>query len=407
MHKVETMKKLFLAFAAAATLGGGMLPAGMALAQPAAQAADEYVLSPEDVIEVTVRNHPDLNKAGAILPNGRFTYPEIGEITAAGKTPAQLAAEIQKAVDRTRNQAVVVVSIVQFHPMKVSVIGSAVTKPGQYDLRSNYRLLDLVALAGGVTSKPHLTTGRLLRPNGQTVPIHFAKAMAQPDGDANLKVSVNDVVLLDQVDPSTNKVYVTGQVVNPSAFDLLEGTNLRSLVLAAGGETKEAGMAAAYVIRGDKQVPVDLRPSLIEGQPDAAVTGFQLQAGDVLHIPKVTGRYGVLGSVSQSRYFLMPEKQQVTVLDAIQSAVPSSQADLAKAVLMRQTAPGKSPELIPINIEQMFKKDKNGNPLAQNVLLKPEDVVYIPTKSQSSGGALQQGLSIASVLGILGFRFFK
>lgn len=70
----------------------------------------DYVLGVDDVIEISVADHPELTKQLQIMPDGKIAYIEVGEIQAAGKTPAALAADLKTALERGRNNVQVVVS---------------------------------------------------------------------------------------------------------------------------------------------------------------------------------------------------------------------------------------------------------------------------------------------------------
>src|SRR5689334_14501106 len=50
----------------------------------------DYIIGPEDVLEITVWRNQDLSKQVAVRPDGRISLPLLGEVTAVGKTPAQL-----------------------------------------------------------------------------------------------------------------------------------------------------------------------------------------------------------------------------------------------------------------------------------------------------------------------------
>src|SRR5579862_6096458 len=66
-----------------------------------AVADKDYLLGIDDVIEVTVTNHDDLDRTLTILPNGKINYPGVGEITAAGRTSRAVAEEIRAELDKT------------------------------------------------------------------------------------------------------------------------------------------------------------------------------------------------------------------------------------------------------------------------------------------------------------------
>jgi hypothetical protein len=85
-------------------LGLGCAPRISTTVQAKAAAArvveDKYQLGPEDVIEISVWKEPDLTKQVAIRPDGKISYPFIGEVQAAGKTVKQLREEISKRLEK-------------------------------------------------------------------------------------------------------------------------------------------------------------------------------------------------------------------------------------------------------------------------------------------------------------------
>ena len=54
----------------------------------------EYIIGPEDLLEITVWRNQDLSKTVAVRPDGRISMPLIGDVAAVGKTPSQLTEEI-------------------------------------------------------------------------------------------------------------------------------------------------------------------------------------------------------------------------------------------------------------------------------------------------------------------------
>src|SRR5678815_4949768 len=54
----------------------------------------EYIIGPEDLLEITVWRNADLSKTVIVRPDGRISLPLVGDVTAVGKTPSQLTEEI-------------------------------------------------------------------------------------------------------------------------------------------------------------------------------------------------------------------------------------------------------------------------------------------------------------------------
>jgi len=365
-----------------------------------AQDPGEYILGPEDVIEISVRNHPDLDKVLTILPDGVIAVPEAGEIKAAGKTPRQLAGLIQEALGQVRNNVHVTVAVKEIHSRQVRIVG-AVRLPNAYAMKSRWRVVDLVAVAGGLAAKPAKVTGRVIREGSEVIPLDLQKALAEPDSAANVPLKPGDLVLLDEIENARFQYHVMGQVAKPGAYDLDTGLTLLSALAAAGYPTDRAALSKAYVMRGSTQIPVNLRTLMVEGRPDPALVDFRLQAGDVLYLPEVEQHYAVMGMVAKPGSYYIGEKAQVTVLDAYnQAGGQLANGDLGKAGIIRMVN-GK-PTAISVNIDAMLKKAD----LAKNVVLEPNDILYIPEKGRR-GLSMSDVLAPISALSVLGFRLFR
>ena len=111
---------------------------------------DEYVLGPEDVIEVFVWKEPDLSTTVMVRPDGKISLPLISQLQAGGKTARQLQEEISDGLRQYVDNAVVNVVIREVNSPKISVLGE-VHKPDQYKIRHKVTVLDAIALAGGFT----------------------------------------------------------------------------------------------------------------------------------------------------------------------------------------------------------------------------------------------------------------
>jgi polysaccharide biosynthesis/export protein len=354
------------------------LAAGACAGRVRAQATAEYVLGPDDVIEITVTNFPDLGKTITVRPDGKISFPEAGELLASGKTPRQLGSEIQAVLEKTRNQAEVMITVKEVHSRQVKTVG-AVKVPGSYALKPNWRLMDLVAVSGGLTAKPILITGKMIRGGTKLVPIDIQEAMAKPAGEANPLLQPDDLVIFEQIDEARRQVHVIGQVAKPGALDLQDGTSIVSLLSQAGNPTEKAALSKSYILRGKTRIPIDLRVFFGPSRPDTSMLGFALEPGDALVVPEIEDRFAVMGQVHTPSYYPVPETEELTVLKALSIAGgQTEQGDLAKAGVIRMVD-GKA-NVIPVNINDMLKKHN----MASNVTLKPNDILFVPPRNQRS-----------------------
>src|SRR5262245_38262494 len=86
----------------------------------------DYTLGPDDVIDITVRPHANLDKTLTVMPDGTVTYPEVGEIKATGKTAKELASVIKDGLEKTRNDVSVFITVKEMHSRRVRVVGAEI-----------------------------------------------------------------------------------------------------------------------------------------------------------------------------------------------------------------------------------------------------------------------------------------
>lgn len=367
-------------------------------------ASTDYILGPDDVIEISVPSHSDfnhdkeLNKTLPILPDGKINYSGTGAIQAAGKTPSALAADIKKALEKTRDNVVVVVVVREIHSRHARVLG-AIKAAGSYDLKPNWRLDDLIAMAGGLTEKPTHINGQIVRGADKVILLDVARAVDLPNSDANVSLQPEDLVLLSPLDIH-NQVNVMGHVTRPGAYDLEDHLTVMGLLSQAGGATDSASLSRAYVMRGSTQIPLNLVHGIIKGDLDATVMDFKFQAGDVLMIPENTARFAVVGEVTRPGSYIIPETEAPTVLKALGEAGGQlADSDVRKAAIIR-TVGGKA-TVTPIDIDALLKKNQK-DPSVTNVTLQADDVLYIPSRRRDRNIRWNDVLSPMSMLYYMG-----
>lgn len=154
-----------------------------AAAAPAAPAASDYRLGPEDVIDVFVWKEPDLSTTVVVRPDGKISLPLANEIEASGKTAIELQQEIVERLRKYVIQPVVNVMVKQINSMKISILGE-VRKPDVYRIKNRVTVLDAIAMAGGFTDLARPTRVIILR-NTATGPQRIRVNIKQIVADDN------------------------------------------------------------------------------------------------------------------------------------------------------------------------------------------------------------------------------
>jgi len=126
-----------------------------------------YRIQPGDKLSIKFFSNPDLNEPSMVVRPDGFISPQlIKELRAAGRTVAELKAELEKAYNETLLSPMLTVSVVEFISPRIFV-GGQVNKPGRYDLREAKTLLQAVFIAGSFTREAHRSMVIHARPDGK------------------------------------------------------------------------------------------------------------------------------------------------------------------------------------------------------------------------------------------------
>ena len=122
----------------------------------------EYTIGPGDELEISVWKEDALTKILTVLPDGKFIFPLIGSIIAEGRSANQIKAEISKRLARYISNPIVSVSVHQVNSLRIYVVGK-VKKPDCYILNSRIKVLQALALAGGLNEFAESRQVRIFR----------------------------------------------------------------------------------------------------------------------------------------------------------------------------------------------------------------------------------------------------
>lgn len=110
----------------------------------------DYVIGPDDVLIVLFRREKDMSAEVTVRPDGKITLQFLNDIQAAGLTPDQLRDKVTEEASRLIEDPSVTIIVKQINSRKVFITGQ-VAKPGAYPMGTRMSVLQLIALAGGLT----------------------------------------------------------------------------------------------------------------------------------------------------------------------------------------------------------------------------------------------------------------
>jgi polysaccharide biosynthesis/export protein len=197
-------------------------------------------------------------------------------------------------------------------PLTVLVLGE-VQKPGSYEIQPDARLLDAIALAGGVTSKADLRRLKLAHagPTGAQIvdlqPLLLHGDTSNPE--LNVLLQPGDTIFVEETD---QRVYVFGRVGKPDLYAIGPNDRVLDVLLRAGGVASDADLSRAVLVRRDEKnqpvnKPLDLRKIMAQGDMTA---NELIRPGDLIFIPDKRKH----GSPLESLNLILPITSLFTLL---------------------------------------------------------------------------------------------
>jgi len=284
-----------------------------------------YRIRTGDILTISVMGEPDMTtRSLPVGPDGRISYYLANDIMAAGRTFEELRVGLKEALRPHFKSPVVTVTGKEFKGNTVSILGM-VGKPGEHVIRSDTRLLDALAIAGGVVNSgrwaggtwihdlPDLRRAFLMR-GDKFLDVDFTDLLS----DSERLVARNDVYLragdriyVPSTSSSENRVMVLGEVKTPRVVRFQHDVSLMEVLAEAGGIKASAWERRSFVVRGSLKrpmvIPVNLREVAVGKAPDVA-----LRAGDIVFVPKTA-----LGKIEEVTRQVLPLFQNASYTDEL------------------------------------------------------------------------------------------
>ena len=253
----------------------------MAQAPRPIQQDKDYIIGPEDILEIQVWGNKDLNQVVFVRPDGRTSLPLVGEIGVAGQSVQQLQDHLTNVYEKTVKGAVVTVMVKEIKSRPVYFIGGF-GKPGVMQLTRELTLLQAISVVGGVVPNADAEKGFLLR-GDKRIPIDFNRLVQRGDLSQNPKLEPGDSIVV----PLADAVYVNGEVKAPGSVKYTQDLTILKALTQVGGLTPLASAGRVDVLRGNAEkkerirVDVDKMMRSPDENPD-----IRLQPNDIIFVPQ-------------------------------------------------------------------------------------------------------------------------
>ncbi len=207
-------------------------------------ANQDYRIGAGDLLKIAVFDHSELSTDARVSQSGNITFPPLGQVTVAGLTTGEAELQVARRLGEGRfvRDPQVSVLVSDYQSQLVAVLGE-VMKPGQYALQKAYKVLDILAQAGGAINPQAAGDSAaadyadLLHQDGTKQRINL-RALFNGDLSQNLEIAPGDTLYV----PRAPQFYVYGEVQRPGVYRLEPQMTVSQAISASGGLTPKGSL---------------------------------------------------------------------------------------------------------------------------------------------------------------------
>lgn len=162
-----------------------------------------YIIGPGDTLEIFVWRNPEVSTTLPVRPDGKISTPLVEDMLASGKTPTELARNIESQLAAYIKEPLVTVMVRGFvgpYSQQIRVVGAA-AEPRELPYRANMTLLDLMIAVGGLTDIAAGNRASLIRVvdgKQQQYGVRLDDLVRDGNISANAKVQPGDILIIPE-----------------------------------------------------------------------------------------------------------------------------------------------------------------------------------------------------------------
>lgn len=166
--------------------------------QKSATSNPNYVIGPQDILDVDVWKEPELTRQVPVRPDGKISLPLLNDVQAAGLTPSKLADEIGEGLKKFITDPQVTVIVSAINSQRVYILGE-VTRAGAYPLLPGMTVLQALSSAGGFTefaNAKKIYVLRQVKGNQQKFPFNYKDVVNGKNTQENITLDAGDTIVV-------------------------------------------------------------------------------------------------------------------------------------------------------------------------------------------------------------------
>src|SRR4030042_852297 len=207
-----------------------------------AKTMEDYLVGPEDLLEIEAYNVEECKRTIRVNSQGDIALPLVGVVEVNGKTTTEIEKEIAKKLEQYVQEPAVSVFVKEYRSQKISVVG-AVNNPQVYAIAGQRYLIDMLLTAGGIREDAG-SICYIIRPSKdesqksivETIVIDLDELLIHGNFSLNIPVFTGDVINV----PKGGVIFVDGAVKSPGVFSMRGKTTFVNAIAMARGLSSEA-----------------------------------------------------------------------------------------------------------------------------------------------------------------------
>jgi polysaccharide export outer membrane protein len=167
-------------------------------AAASATSDSNYVIGPQDVLDINVWKEAELTRTVPVRPDGKISLPLLNDVQAGGLTPSQLAEQITTSLRKFITDPQVTVIVAQINSQRVYILGEA-ARPGAYPLLPGMTVLQALSTSGGFTLFANLKKIYVLRKEGgkqEKFPFNYKEVVSGKNTEQNIVLKAGDQIVV-------------------------------------------------------------------------------------------------------------------------------------------------------------------------------------------------------------------
>ena len=330
----------------------------------------KYVLGAGDAVIIDIYGASQKTINSTVSPDGDITIEGFGPVKVAGLTVEQANARLKNQLGARYSSSKIRLTVGQTKTIMINVMGE-VSTPGTYTLSAFATVFHALYMAGGVNDLGSLRNIKVYRQNKLVSVVDIYDYILNGKLTGNIRLTDNDVIV---VGPYDCLVTVTGKVKRPMIYEMKKNESVGTLLKYAGGFTGDAYRKAVRLLRKTG------RELSVYNVGEFDFNTFHIADGDSIGVDSILNRYEnkieIKGAVFRPGFYNIG-KDIHSVRTLIEHAEGLTEDAFTNRAIIHRMKEDRTLEVIAVDVKGILKGTVADIPLKKN------DVLFIPTKSES------------------------